>query len=398
MPENTPHPSRLNRWQPSGEYHQGAVSFLRALTAADTVALAAWAAAIQPDARWAGWLRDQELAPFAFYQLRQAGAVGWPMAFVGALRGMYYNAVGDAALHTRELAAALDVLAAAGVTAVLFKGAVLAYTVYPDPACRPMGDLDFWVAAEQMPRAQAVLMAAGYQLHAKTDRPSELQILNEGEVQLVGRAGGRGLVELHYSVFPGEWLRRTAVVDRAGLAARLMRVTAAGRPAWTLAPEDALIQLAVHLAVTHQMAAPGLRGLLDVTLLARAHPITWPTVVDRATGWRVATATWLVLRLADALFGLPGADAAIAALRPGLLRRGLLDLFANVKSMLAGRDLTRGPLRLAFQLLLADRGRDAARLLGRALWPEDAWLVARYGRGGLAMHGRHLLSALRGRV
>ena len=55
------------------------------------------------------------------------------------------------------------------------------------------------------------------------------------------------------------------------------------------------------------MAAPGLRGLLDVALLARSQPVDWQAVAERAHDWRVAAATWLVLDLADALFGLPGA-------------------------------------------------------------------------------------------
>ena len=55
-----------------------------------------------------------------------------------------------------------------------------------------------------------------------------------------------------------------------------------------LAPEDAIIQLAAHLAVSHQMAAPGLRGLLDVALLARSQPIGWQAVAERRTlgAWR----------------------------------------------------------------------------------------------------------------
>ena len=165
-----------------------------------------------------------------------------------------------------------------------------------------------------------------------------------------------------------------------------------------LAPEDAIIQLAAHLAVSHQMAAPGLRGLLDVALLARSQPIDWQAVAERARGWRVAAATWLVLDLADALFGLPDAAAAIAGLRPRRMRRGLLSRFVGADSMLAGRDRTRGPRRFVYQLLLVDRNRDAARLLVRALWPEADWLAARYGRRDVRTRYRHLLCALRGKI
>jgi hypothetical protein len=175
-------------------------------------------------------------------------------------------------------------------------------------------------------------------------------------------------------------------------------VTIAGWPAWTLAPEDAIIQLAAHLAVGHQMAAPGLRGLLDVALLARSQPVDWQAVAGRAHAWRVEAATWLVLDLADALFGLPGAGAAIAGLRLHRIRRGLLGCFVDADAMLAGRDLTHGPLRFVYQLLLVDHIRDAARLLTRALWPEDEWLAARYGRKDVRTRCRHLLGAVQGKI
>ena len=131
---------RLGQAQPSGGYPQGAVSLLRALVAPDMAALGFWATAARPDARWAEWLHRRQLAPFALYRLRQVGALAsLPAEFVGALRGMYYNAAAAAVLHTSELTGILDALDAAGVTPVLFKGAVLACTAYPDPACRPMG-------------------------------------------------------------------------------------------------------------------------------------------------------------------------------------------------------------------------------------------------------------------
>ena len=65
--------------------------------------------------------------------------------------------------------------------------------------------------------------------------------------------------------------------------------------------------------------------------------------------------------------------------------------------MLAGHDLTHGPLRFVYQLLLVDRTRDAARLLGRALWPEELAGGA-YGRKDARTRCRHLLGALRGKI
>lgn len=389
-------------WQPPGWSPQGAVRFLHGLVApaadgADPV-LAEWAAG-RPDGAWAEWLRGQGIAAYTHHRLRGAGLLAaLPAELAQALRGAYYLAAADAELHTRELREVLAALSAGGVTPVLFKGAALAHLAYPDPACRPMGDLDLWVSAEAMPRARDLLIGLGYALHEKAERPAALQAQQDGEVQLVGRRPGSGLVELHWGTFAGEWLRRTAAVDNAGILRRCRPVTVAGEAAQVMAAEDAAIQLAVHLAVNHQMAYPGVRGLLDVALLARAEAVDWTVVAQRSRAWRVATATWLVLQVTDELLGLPEARSAIAALTPSALRRRLLARFTGPDEVLAGKDITGGPRRLLYQLLLVDRPRDAVRLVGRTLWPEPAWLDVRYGASGAGVRLRHLGRALRGRL
>lgn len=387
-------------WQPPGRYPQGAVAFLKALVASDSDAAEALAAPLAAGAEaelWVSFLRGHGLAAFAYHRLKRAGALGAVDAqILSALRGAYYSAVADAELHRRELQAALTALAGAGVTVVPFKGAVLAHLAYPDPACRPMGDLDLWATAEAMPRAQAVLEALGYRQHVKDTRPVEFQAQNGGEVQLGGAGDGRGLVELHYSTFAGEWVRLTTTIAGDCIACRTVPVTVAGCPAWALGAEDAVLQLVVHLAVNHQMSYPGVRGLLDILLQARSQPPDWDLVAARARGWRVATAAWLVLSLTHALLGFADAAACSEVLRPAAWRRWLLRCFVNERSMLAGRDLTHGPLRFLFQLFLIDRPRDAGPLIARTLWPDDRWLTLRYGRSSLSVRLRHLTGALRG--
>ncbi len=384
-------------WQPPGWSPQGAVAFSRSLIADDD-GLRRWAAS-GPDTGWGDWLRGQGIAPYTWRRLKAIGCGdALPSVCAASLRSAYYTAAGDAELHRAELAAALARLAESGVTPILFKGAALAYTAYPDPACRPMGDLDLWVAAEAMPAARAALATMGYAEHGKDDRPLAIQAQMSGEVQLVGRAPGQGLIELHWGAFAGEWLRRTAAIDHQGLFCRARRASIAGREAWTLAPEDALIQLAVHLAVNHQMAYPGIRGLLDVALLSRAEKVDWPALAERAKGWRVGAATWQVLAMTDALLGLPGADEAIASLTPPASQQASLRRFVTEATVLAGKDITGGPRRFAYQLALVDRPRDAARLIGRTLWPESGWLKARYGSTGPVIRARHLAGAARGRI
>lgn len=384
-------------WQPPGWAPAGAAAFLRALVEGDE-ALDAWVRG-GPGEPWAQWLAALGLAPYAWHRLKASGCAASVAPELGkALRTSYYASVADTELHATEAREVLGRLADAGVAPVLFKGAALAYTAYPDPACRPMGDLDLWVPEPDMPLARSTLGAAGYREHVKAERPLDMQRQLGGEVQLTGTRPGSGLVELHWSMFSGEWLRRTAAVDNEGIRSRARVTQIAGCDALIPAPEDAAIQLAVHLAVNHQMAFPGVRGLLDLALLARTSNLDWTAVAARAQEWRVATATWLVLRLAAELFGLAGTEAALVSLAPPAGRRVVLQRFVDGPHLLEGRDMTGGSRRLAFQLLLVDRARDAARLVGRTLWPEEEWLRMRYGSAGAGVRGRHLARAARGAV
>jgi hypothetical protein len=399
MPENRSPQRRVKHRQPPSGYPEGAAAFLTALAAPDAAALADWAAEERPDARWAGWLRDQQLAAQAFYRLRAAGLEDVLSPKLRApLRATFYGAAGETMLRKRELASALQALGAVGIVPVLFKGAALAHTVYPDPACRPMSDLDLWLAHEEMAPAQAALENLGYHQHFKPTRPIALQAQRCGEIQLFGARDGSGLIELHWGIFAGEWLERTTKVDEAAIRTRCVPVAVVGHEALKLAPEDGLIQLAVHLAINHQFAQPFVRGLLDVALLARAQPIDWAAVAARARAWRVGTVVWTVLRLAADLLGLDEAGPAMATLSPSPLRRGLLSLFVSQESLLRMRDLRHGPSRFGLQLLLVDRPRDAVRLLWRAIWPEREWLALRYGAMTPTVRRRHLFAALRGQV
>jgi len=384
--------------RPPGRPSQGAVAFLQALIAAEPEMLRAWFAAHRLDVDAVAWLHAQGLAPYAFHRLREVGLVeSLAPATRDELRQAYYRSSADAAIHDDELRQVLGALSAVSIVPVLFKGAALAHTAYANSACRPMGDLDLWVTDEEMGRAQLALERLGYTQHVKAARPVALQAQRRGEVQLVGRAPGAGLVELHWGVFAGEWLERAAAVDEAAVRARRLTLDVLGCPARTLAPEDAVIQLAAHLAINHQFAYPGLRGLLDIAMTARWHRVDWDVVAARASAWRIATVVWLVHRFAADLWGMDAA-AALERLRPSLLRRWLLSLLVNPRSLLEMRNLTRGPQRLVLQLLLVDRPRDAARLFWRALWPEEDWLAARYGCRDVRTRCRHLLGALQGKI
>lgn len=127
---------------------------------------------LSPD-EWAGVIASAErhqVAGLLYWQLRRRVPEDQPPPDAMArLHGAYMAGAAQALLRERELRAVLSTLSEAGIIPTLFKGAVLARTVYPTAACRPMGDLDLWIDDAQMPRAIEALEASGYAVARRLD-------------------------------------------------------------------------------------------------------------------------------------------------------------------------------------------------------------------------------------
>ena len=274
-----------------------------------------------------------------------------------------------------ELEKILRAVQAAGITAVPLKGAWLAEAAYRNIALRGMSDLDLWVQRNQLAAARQVMVSLGYSSRSNADRPQALQDALTGETQMFKI--GAPLVELHWNVFPGEWLRHTARIDEQVIWQRTLPHH--GATVRQLSPEDAIIHICVHLAVNHQMSTSGLRTLLDLDCARQRLKVDWGIVAERARAWRVATATWLVLRMLGELFGDPEGKLPLPDLRPSLFRRGILRRFVSPGNLVRGIRISSGPQRFVYLLALVDRPADVLYLIGRALIPDRTWLTLRYG-------------------
>ncbi|MCB8984709.1 MAG: nucleotidyltransferase family protein [Ardenticatenaceae bacterium] len=355
---------------------------LEQLTAAPGSVLSGRPQPAVPAAEVAAWLVGQGLGPLAYARCGR----NWP-ELGAALQADRVSAAAESSLQLANMEQLQAAFGAAGLPLVLLKGAALGLGVYDEPAQRTMTDVDLWLQAGQMPLAAQVMAELGYQSSVKGERPLALERLSRGEIRFVRPGWETGLVEIHWSPFLGWWLTRTAAVEDQAIWARLEPL--GGETAvYQLAPEDMVIHLAVHTAVNHQFGMSALRSLVDIALTAEKRGVDWGEVAERARAWRVGTAVYTVLDLLDALIGVAGMAEAVETIRPSALRRWLLRRFVTPESVLAGQDWRHGWQRYLLLLLLVDRARDMARLVGRTLWPEQEWLTARYGEP--TGHGRHL--------
>jgi len=324
------------------------------------------------------------LAPWLGTRLKSLGITP-PDAVAEQLEDCYLaNAAQNMRLFER-LGAILRAFEAAGIPVVPLKGAWLARAVYSDAALRPMGDIDLWVPRARIDAARAVMEQLGYAARTRAARPQALQDALTGETQMW--KADSPIVELHWNVFPGEWIRHSARIDENAVWDRTVpaneeAVSAGGSGVRRLAPEDAVIHLCVHLAVNHQMSLMGLRTLVDLDSARRRWTVDWDLVARRAREWRVAGAVWIVLHALAELFGDPAGQLPLAELGPPRWRRRLLMRVAPPRSLAEGLELRAGRARFLLLLALVDRPADVIRLAWRTVFPDRTWLTLRYGTPG----------------
>ena len=321
-----------------------------------------------------GLAQKTGVAPVLFAALK-AKDVTPPPASAERIRKIYLT---SAARNTRifhEVGKILRALQAANIPVVPLKGIWLAEWVYGNIALRSMGDVDLWVARSQLDAARQVMHSLGYSSRSKTNRPQALQDALVGETQMFKT--NAPMVELHWNVFPGEWLRHTARIDEQVIWQRALPHNREN--VRRLSAEDAIIHVCVHLAVNHQMSDAALRTLVDLDYARQRLKIDWSIVVRHARAWRVSSATWLVLQTLADLFGDPEKQLPLLDLAPASLRRLILRRFVPLGLIVEGLRISSGPKRFLFLLALVDDPVDAIRLLWQAFFPDRIWLILRYG-------------------
>jgi hypothetical protein len=232
-----------------------------------------------------------------------------------SLRTQSPSAHADALLRAHVLAQVARALDAIAAPALLVKGAALALTVYPQPASRPMQDIDLLVRRADRDRILAALAAAGGVVHADPDRPLTSDFL--GETAVMMPAGSTPfLVEIHTSL--DNLVPRP--IDEAGLFARA--VAAPGLPGLLLpSVVDHALLIALHAAgheLRHCVA------MLDLELIFRAG-IDLDALVQRAAEWRLTTVMYAVMSALLALGAASITPAHVAAFDPGPVRRLLVE-------------------------------------------------------------------------
>ena len=217
--------------------------------------------------RWiARTARDHRLLPLLHAAARAGPPDLWPAGLIEEAEATYRMA----SLRWLTLQAAMRQigtrLTEAGIGHVFLKGATLASTVYPEPALRPLRDLDILVEETRAVEAQGLLGEMGYHpLPGRSAKPKG------GHYQLpaLQHPGTMVAVEVHRSLASG------LAYDPAPLARHLLASarehTIANRPVLLAEPGALYCHLLLHAGLKSTFDC-GPLVMADITLLHAHDP------------------------------------------------------------------------------------------------------------------------------
>jgi len=211
------------------------------------------------------WVISREQAPFDVLDDVRTG-----------LAQSYYADAAQNALLLDELDQVLVALSRAGVPVIVLKGAALGRELYPDPALRPMNDLDLLVQPSKLRIAMKALEKCGYQVLKSTYHV----VLQGGPRQSV-------TIELHWNLIAASSDRMEKYLD--GVWKRALPLKADDSPVFRMHPADCLLYLCAHLIWQHSQERPRLLWFYDLYLLLQRYgqQMDWGELADLAieSGW-----------------------------------------------------------------------------------------------------------------
>jgi hypothetical protein len=264
-----------------------------------------------------------------------------------------------------------------------------------------MGDLDVLVEKRHFRRSHELLLTEGYSFEFRSPlEEASLPAAESGggaEYWKVLPGGAKLWLELQWRPVAGRWIRPDQEPQAEDLLAGSIPIP--GSAVRLLAPEDNLLQVALHTAKHSYVRPPGFRLHTDVDRIVRRQRLNWEVFLSRVISLEVKTPVYFSLALPRFLLGTPVPDEVLAQLQPPAWKNALITGWLNRVGLFSPDAPKFG--RAGFVLFTALLYDDLPGLW-RGLFPGKAWMRAHYGfrRGWLLpyYYGRRLVDLALRRV
>lgn len=308
--------------------------------------------ALKPNQQPDQWLRQAEsldwgdfavraiafgLAPQIYARLKAWDANIPPKAFAKLAVTHKMQAKRSEAIYA-QLGQLLEAAASANLQPVALKGVHLAACYYPEPAQRPMNDIDLLFTAVELPKAEAVLLELGYggkhksaetgarvTKHTSTFRRDETSSGNSTPNPYISASLDR-TIEPHSSLEESWFGLKVNITP--GIRDRLETAVLAPNTATchVLNPTDLLHHICLHFSFHLIQGAPSFVQLTDLLVITQKHQfqveerassnseVDWDAFLQRVAEAKSSGYVLAALTLAQKLVGAPVPSPVLAAL------------------------------------------------------------------------------------
>ena len=255
-----------------------------------------------------GMVRQHRLGPLLHWQLERAHAhLIIPPDVKADLALNHKNAALRSLMLQREIVLLHQILNKANIPYVALKGAYLAYHAYPQPALRPLRDVDILVPKDRTLEAYQALLDGGLsrisQYHHAGMPKAVMEVWHH--LPPLRSASGRVHVELHSRLFDHEkdGLAQVDPSETRKLWDRCIKMPLANQAITFQSPTDLLLHLIEH-AVYHHKFSNGPLLLSDLAYLINTQAIDWHLFWEMADMGRQTRGCLLALKLTQRYWGI----------------------------------------------------------------------------------------------
>ncbi len=237
------------------------------------------------------------MTPLLYWHLHTICPEVVPLPALDQLRSHFHANARRNLFLTMELLKLLKLFAAQEITAIPFKGPMLASAAYGNLSLRQFRDLDILVRKRDIVRAKAALASLGYRAAIEPPQRQDAEFL-QSKYHILISEDGRVRIDLQWRVAGPAF---SFPLDTHRFWEHLQLGSLAGTTVLHLSPENTLLLLSVHGCKHHWER---LTWICDVAQVIRTHPgMDWGQILDHAANIGVQRMLALGLFLANGLLG-----------------------------------------------------------------------------------------------
>jgi hypothetical protein len=307
-----------------------------------------------------------------------------------SLRAAYYSLRMNNDELIKELKTLMHLFANAGITVVALKGICFALTIYPDPALRPMVDLDLLVPASNLPEAVRIAKETGYVEPVPEAFPGLDDLLSHA-VGLQKTLVPFTALELHHSLVAEKSFSYAVPVDWFWTQTEPLvelSTQAEFKNLLMLTPTAQVLYASAHAMLKHGARNTSLRWFYDLDrlirvnaermdwdlLLAQAHEFEWGSAVSAALNQAIFFFdTPVPSHVLYTLSGVTDGNTALIEIYQGQPATHTLEEFQKLKFL-----DWRGRIRMLLALILPSPAYMRWRYQLRTFWALPFYYLYRW--------------------